>query len=353
MRTALVFGYYGKDNIGDDAMLQVITQWFKKIGVKTVAVSHNPGKTRKDFGIKAVGHNTDLSKIDYDFFVLGGGTQIQDYRLKGFENLVKYFLKAKKPGIKTCLLSIGSTKLKTAKGKALARKLCENSDLIIVRDNESREQLRKAGVKKQIYVSADLTFTESKKPDKRKRNAILFCPIPYYEIFELNPKKDRFLAKKIAKAIDLVAFETNARIEIFPFFKKYDTVFCKRILSSVNGKKARLLKYKPLGMKLAKTFEKFDLVVGMRFHSLVFSAVIGKPFVAIDFTAKTRNLVKAFGWQSFAVEQGFKAEELAEKTKRLYLEKAKAAKRLLAKRKKAEKKSKLAFKLFEEKLMKS
>ncbi len=351
MRTALVFGYYGKDNIGDDAMLQVIAFKLKKLGIKTIAVSGNPAKTRKDFGIEAIGSKKDISKLDYNFFVLGGGTQIQDYRLKGFENLVDFFLKAKKPGVKTCLLSIGSTKLKTKKGKALAKKLCENSDLIIMRDVESKEQLRKAGVKKQIHVSADLTFTESKKPDRKKRNAILFCPIPFYEIFELKPKKDKQLAEKIAKAIDLVAEETNARIEIFPFFKKYDTIFCKKILSGVKSKKVRLLKYKPLGMKLTKTFEKFDLIVGMRFHSLVFSAVIGKPFVAVDFTAKTRNLVKAFGWKAFAVEQGFKAEELAWKTVKLYNNLPAARKRLLAKRKKTEKKSNSAFKLFKEKLL--
>jgi len=171
MRTALVCGFYGKDNIGDDAMLQVIAKQFREIGVKTVAVSHNPGKTKRDFGIKAVGLDADLSKIDYDFFVLGGGTQIQDYRLKGFENLVKFFLKAKKPLVKTCLLSIGSTKLKTKKGKALARKLCQNSDLIVMRDKEGKQELRKAGVKKPVFVSADLTFALPKKPDLRKRNA--------------------------------------------------------------------------------------------------------------------------------------------------------------------------------------
>ncbi len=351
MPTALIFGYYGKDNIGDDAMLQVIAKQLKKLHVKTIALSYNSAKTKKEFGIKAISHKADLSKIKYDFFVLGGGTQIQDYRLKGFENLVKFFLKAKKPGVKTCLLSIGSTKLKTIKGKALAKKLCENSDLIIMRDNESREQLRKAGIKKQIHVSADLTFTESKKPDKRKRNAILFCPIPFYEIFELRPKKDKQLAEKIAKAIDLVAKETGARIEIFPFFKKYDTIFCKKILSSVKSKKVKLLKYKPLGMKLAKTFEKFDLVVGMRFHSLVFSAVIGKPFVAVDFTAKTRNLVKMFAWKAFAVEQGFKPGLLAGKTVKLYNNLPAARKKLIAKRKKTEKKSKSAFRLFKEKIL--
>ena len=351
MRTALVFGYYGKDNIGDDAMLQVIAFKLKKLGIKTIAVSGNPAKTRKAFGIEAIGSKKDISKLDYNFFVLGGGTQIQDYRLKGFENLVDFFLKAKKPNVKTCLLSIGSTKLKTTKGKALARKLCENSDLIIMRDKESKEQLRKAGVKKQIYVSADLTFTKSKKPDLKKRNAILFCPIPFYEIFKLKPKKDKQLAKKIAKAIDLVADETDARIEVFPFFKKYDTIFCRKILSGVKSKKVKLLKYKPLGMKLIKTFKKFDLVVGMRFHSLVFSAVIGKPFVAVDFTAKTRNLVKAFGWRSLAVEQGFKAEELAEKTVKLYNNLPTARKKLIEKRKKTEKKSKSAFRLFKKKLL--
>jgi len=351
MKTALVFGYYGKDNIGDDAMLQVISKQLRKFHVKTIAVSHNPGKTRADFGIEAIGHKADLSKVKYDFFVLGGGTQIQDYRLKGFEALVKYVLKAKKLGVKTCLLSIGSTKLRTKKGKTLAKKLCESADLIIMRDRESREQLRKAGVKKKIHVSADLTFAESKKPDRRKRKAILFCPIPYYEIFELASKKDPNLAKKIASVIDLVQAQTGARISVLPFFKTYDTVFCKEIMKQVKSKRVKLIAYKPLGIKLTKTFEKFDLIAGMRFHSLVFSAFLGKPFVAIAFTAKTKNLVKAFGWKGFAVGKGFKAKELAGKTVRLYKNLERERKKLLLKRKKVEKKSKSAFVLFRKELL--
>lgn len=351
MHTALVFGYYGKDNAGDDAMLQVIAAQLKRLGVKTIAVSHNPGKTRKDFGIEAIGHKADLSRLNYDFFVLGGGTQIQDYRLRGFEALVKYFLRAKKPGVRACLLSIGVTRLKTRKGKALARKLCENSDLIIIRDNEGRDELRKAGVKKQIFVSADLTFAESRNPKKGKGNAILFCPIPYYEIYELKPGKDKQLAKKIATAIDLVAAETSARIAILPFFKKYDTVFCRAIMKNVKSKRVKLLQYKPLGLSLTKTFEGFDVIAGMRFHSLVFSAFLGKPFVAIAFTAKTKNLVKAFGWKKFSVSKGFGAKQLAGKTIKLFEERDKAAKKILTKRKELHKKSKRAFDLFKKRLL--
>ena len=136
--------------------------------------------------------------------------------------------------------------------------------MIIIRDREGKKELQKAGVKKRIFVSADLTFAPAKKPARKKHRQICFCPIPYYEIFELTSSKDKALAKKIAKAIDLVACQTNARITILPFFKKYDTVFCKRILSCLKNRKTRLLAYKPLGLSLAKEFEKFDVIVGMR-----------------------------------------------------------------------------------------
>ncbi len=180
--------------------------------------------------------------------------------------------------------------------------------MTIIRDREGKKELQRAGVKKRIFVSADLTFAVSKKPARKKHRLICFCPIPYYEIFELTSSKDKALAKKIAKAIDLVACQTNARITILPFFKKYDTVFCKRILSCLKNRKTRLLAYKPLGLSLAKEFEKFDVIVGMRFHSLVFAVFLGKPFVAMAFTAKTKNFVNALNWHRFAVCRGFKAE---------------------------------------------
>jgi polysaccharide pyruvyl transferase WcaK-like protein len=351
MRAALVFGYYGKDNQGDDAMLQVIASQFKKLGVKTIALSYNPSKTKKRFGIEAVSHETGLEKLDYDFFVLGGGTQIQDYRVGGFEKLVRFYRKAKKPGVKTCLLCIGATRLKTRKGKRLARELCSSSDLIIMRDSQGKAELKKAGVRKQIHVSADLTFSMPFPKKGPKRKAILFCPIPFHEIYEQAPKKDRALAKKLAAAIDLIAGETNAKVSVLPFFRKYDTVFCRRILQHVESRKVKLVPYKALGLGLTKTFEKFDLVVGMRFHSLVFSAFVGKPFVAVAFTAKTKNLVKSLSWKSFAVSQGFEAKELAKKAILLYKAGSRREKKVLAERKRLAKKSKKAFALFRKKFL--
>lgn len=351
MKTALVYGYYGKDNAGDDAMLQVIADQFRKMKIRTIAASFNPRLTKKCFGIKSVGNKSDFSRLKYDFFVLGGGTQIQDYRVKGFENLVKTFLKAKKPGVKTCLLGIGVGKLKKKKGKALARKLCENSDLIVVRDNESRKELKKAGVKKNIFVCTDLTFSQAKKSKRAKKNAIGFCPIPYYEIFEKAPAKDKMLAKKLGQAIEIVAEKTNAKIVLVPFFKKYDPPFIREILKHVKSRKVRAMKYRPLGIGLAKTFEKFDIIVGMRFHSLVFSAVLGKPFVAIALTPKIKNLVKKFAWKQFAVYKGFSSGALAEKTIALYNSKEKQAGKISARQKALKKKSVYAFELFRKRLL--
>ena len=351
MKTALVFGYYGKDNAGDDAMLQVIAQEFEKMGVRTLALSHDAEKTKKDYGIEAVGHDVDLVELDYDFFVLGGGTQIQDYRVKGFENLVDFFIKAKKPGVKTCLLGVGATKLKSGEGKALAKRLCGNTDLIVMRDEEGKKELEAAGVEKEIHICSDLTFALSEQISAAKKNAILFCPIPYYEIYELKPEDDGQLAEKIAKAIDLIAKETGAKISVLPFFKKYDTVFCEKILEQVQTKDVSLVPYEPLGLGLTKTFENFDIIVGMRFHSLVFSAFLGKPFVAMAFTAKTKNLVNDFSWEEFAVGQGFKAEELAGKVVKLFREQGEVGVKVEAKRIEFKAKALKAFELFKGKLL--
>jgi len=351
MKTAIVFGYYGKDNIGDDAMLQSIALQFKKIGIKTIAASHNPKKTQKDFRIKAVSQKTDFSKLEFDFFVLGGGTQIQDYRLSGFEGLVKRVLKAKKHGAKLCLLGTGAQKLKTKKGKTLARKLCENSELIIMRDRESKKALEIAGVKQKIFVCADLTFANAKKIPDAKQETIGFCPIPYFEIFEKSPAKDRKLAKKLAEAMDIVSEKTNAKIELIPFFKKYDAPFIKMILANSKSKKLKEVKYRPLGMGLAKKLEKYSIIAGMRFHSIVFSAVIGRPFAAIALTPKIKSLVKKLSWQKFSVSNDFSAKELSQKIILVHSQKKKLSKKIRARQKTLKKNAAYAFELFEKKLL--
>ena len=75
----LLSGYFGYDNLGDEAILYSIVEELKKIDdVELVALSGNPQKTTEKFGIYAVERMKlfpvlkELSRCD--IFLSGGGS---------------------------------------------------------------------------------------------------------------------------------------------------------------------------------------------------------------------------------------------------------------------------------------
>ena len=58
MKKIVVSGYFGFDNSGDDAILKAMVEDFKKLNrenfeIKMTALSKNPEKTKKVYGIDA------------------------------------------------------------------------------------------------------------------------------------------------------------------------------------------------------------------------------------------------------------------------------------------------------------
>ncbi len=53
---ALLLGYYGACNLGDDLMLYCLLQWLMKQKIQVTVVSENPFDTKCRFKVKTVGN---------------------------------------------------------------------------------------------------------------------------------------------------------------------------------------------------------------------------------------------------------------------------------------------------------
>ena len=82
MSKVVLSGYYGFDNFGDEAILQVLVSNLKNIGADITVISHNPQKTSFTHDVKSVftfdifGILNSLSKTDV--LISGGGSLLQD-----------------------------------------------------------------------------------------------------------------------------------------------------------------------------------------------------------------------------------------------------------------------------------
>ena len=63
MTKALISGYYGYDNFGDEAILSVLVDFLHRRNVEAKVLSHNPSKTARSYGVKAAKNFNILSRI--------------------------------------------------------------------------------------------------------------------------------------------------------------------------------------------------------------------------------------------------------------------------------------------------
>ena len=81
-KKAVISGYYGFDNFGDEAILNVLVSNLKKNEIEVCVISKNPQKTSKKLDIKSVYTFSILSILksikSSDVLISGGGSLLQD-----------------------------------------------------------------------------------------------------------------------------------------------------------------------------------------------------------------------------------------------------------------------------------
>ena len=82
VKKALISGYYGFDNFGDEAILAVLIKNLKNIGIDVTVFSTNPQKTISNYAVKSVytfSFKSIFSELkNTDFLISGGGSLLQD-----------------------------------------------------------------------------------------------------------------------------------------------------------------------------------------------------------------------------------------------------------------------------------
>jgi polysaccharide pyruvyl transferase CsaB len=361
-RRILLSGYYGFDNTGDEAILFSAVQAFKAKGVEIAVLSHNPLKTTKILGIQAFGRKRllDILKgIFYSHLVLsGGGGLFQDKTsLKSLLYYLRIPVLGKLLGRKTMVFAQGIGPIQTAQGRYLTRWVCNYFvDRITVRDEESKFFLKSIGVKKNIETTADLAFLLEPALGETKKGVLTQWGLdnvskPLLGVVLREWKGMEKLLPEIAQGIS-------------SFCKAYD--FFPILLSFQPGEDENLLakletllqsSYQKISgiipiLELLALISNFSLLLGMRYHSLVFSALCQVPFVGINYDPKVEHLTRSLKFPLldlpyFNHEQLFGALEEVWQKKEKFLQTLKEE--IPKMRKKAETNVEIALELLEEK----
>ncbi len=323
----VISGYYGFNNIGDEAILYVIINTLKEKmpNVKIIVLSNNPELTSKTYNVTCVDRwNLKLVAKTIktcDILISGGGSLLQD--VTSNKTIPYYLLVVKIAQIfkkKTLFFSQGIGPVNNKHNYKLIKAVCNKVDALFVRDIKSKELLLKAGVKRSIQVSLDPVFGIKLNPNTK------------IEVVE-NKKVGIYIREwtntdEIAKSIaDSCHHLIKLGYDIYFVSMQYihDIEIAKLVENIVKHPNVHVLD-KPLSIEevLAYT-NSFDFIIGMRLHSLIMAYALGIPMIAISYDPKVENIMKEMNIDNYVYTENISSTQLIQHidylTENLFLQK--------------------------------
>ena len=290
MTTKVVFsGYYGSNNIGDEALIAVLLKEFKKRinDFKPVVISNDPAKTSKSYEIDALS-KTDIKNIikelkSADLLISGGGSLLQDVTGK---KTIPYYLgiialaKMLKVPVFFCAQGVGP--VNSIIFKNAIKYILNRVDAISVRDENSKLFLESLGVKKDIHYTADLAYLldpiDGPKIEGILSNESLmntFTESLYIGV-SIRPWKDNnYLDSLITLLKKIKENYPEYNILFIPFKYPDDLEISQYAMKKAeeNNLEAKILKNNYTPEEVLGVVSEMDILIGVRLHSLIFAAI--------------------------------------------------------------------------------
>ena len=303
-------GYYGFDNIGDEAVLYAILSALRKEikEVEVTVLSNNPDKTKALYGVKSVNrwNMKEVAKVikASDMLISGGGSLLQDVTSG---KTVPYYLAIVKIAQfykkKVVFYSQGIGPVNKRINRWLIKKVVNKVDGIYVRDTSSKKLLEEIGIKKPVGVALDPVLgieipEESIIRPERKTVGVYIRPW-------MDENHDKNLINSMIPGL-VYLIEKGYRLCFIPMHYEQDREITTKIAREV--KKAVSQKETLESKKLEHAIEVldkmlsihevmiytagFDMVVGMRLHSLIMAAASKVPVLALSYDPKVTEFMK-------------------------------------------------------------
>ncbi|HEY8347686.1 MAG TPA: polysaccharide pyruvyl transferase CsaB [Symbiobacteriaceae bacterium] len=307
MAEILVSGYYGFNNAGDEAILAGMLRALRDL-VPDLAVTVISGKaahTRSLHSVEAVSRG-DVKQIwralgRADLMISGGGSLLQDVTssrsLTYYLGLVAMARMRLRPVV---FYAQGVGPVTRPLGRTLIPAIVNTVNLITVRDQESAETLRRLGVRlPPVTVTADAALALG--PADPEWGAKLLAEYrvdlgrPVIGV-SVRPWKqgDRSWEPGLARALDRLARETGGQVVFLPMQQPHDVSAAREVAGRME-EPAVLVRGNQTYNHLHAMVARCDLLIGMRYHALVFAAMNGVPLVGISYDPKNDSFLRQIG----------------------------------------------------------
>jgi polysaccharide pyruvyl transferase CsaB len=305
-----VLGSYGGLNVGDEAILRCVLGCLRHVRphAKVVVFSRNKEHTRQHHrevaevvgweGLSRWELSAAVSRLN--LLILGGGGVLYDGEGHRYLALVQT---AHKTGVPVFAYAVGAGPLNDPEERAVVRSVLAGVRDLTVRDHESKLVLEKAGLDREITVTAD--------------PALLLTPLDFTTdmlLLEGIPAGSRLVGMSVrepgraaehldahgyhellAEVSDFLVRRLDAHVVFVPM-ERDDIRHSHAVLSHMTcPDRGRILHglYRP--EEILGLMQHLHLVVGMRLHFLIFAATAGVPFLPLPYAGKVFDFAQAAG----------------------------------------------------------
>lgn len=332
-RKILLLGSYGQSNLGDDLLMWNYLTLLESQGAKEIYVNANttkfiPDVVKKSFPNLHIVLTYETSLTQYirliqsvDCVAYGGGTLYKELytstgrspygviiRLMGF-NILATML-----GTKVYHLNIGIGSLKTNLGRFITKRALSAAAKTIFRDKESFEFARDVlhVAPQKIQQSVDGLFidpvwrstwhTKNLKIDRKKYKHVVginvLSDIPdWVDRESYVATMQQFVSSILDRGdyILFIPFQTD-------FNLRNDLKFMKEVFADTLKGHSGFTILDKVPIDLVHSYmTQCDLLVGMRFHSLLLASACRLPFIAVAYDTKCWRFIEEISY-SYAVK---------------------------------------------------
>lgn len=311
MYKILISGYYGFNNIGDEAILKGLIEGISSrlAQVDMVVLSKFPDFTAKKHNVRAI-NRINLFKIfremrSMDVLVSGGGSLLQDVTSK---RSIAYYLGliwlAKKIFRKKVMIySQGIGPVTQKYNRLLVERILNSVDIINVRDEKSKQELMEIGVRKEIVVTTDTVFSIPGPSLERGRQIL----------WKIDRKKDRpyvgisvrywkdcseKVRRETVKFCERLVRESGSRPVLIPFHFHQDLRLMKEIQRSlpedIREEVLMMEQYLYVDDYLS-LIGNMEIMAAMRLHGLIFASLMQVCPIGISYDPKIESFMSIMG----------------------------------------------------------
>ncbi len=300
MINLLIAGYHGFGNCGDEAILQAMTTNIRAMAddVQITALSNKPDFTKTEYGINSVQRFRIfdvLSAIRHcDIMLSGGGTLLQNGT--STRSLIYYLAiirTAKFFGKKVMLYANGIGPVTGKLNRKLVKMVVNKVDAITLREKLSEADLIKIGVKNpNMEVTADPAFNLESISNEAAVKLFESENIPLdkqtvgvsVRSWQKAAHGEEDYITALAKSCDDIA-AAGKNIVFLPMEYPRDINISERVRAKMN-EDSYIFKKRYTPSQILGIAGIFDVMVSMRLHTLIFSAVKNVPMVGIIYDPK-------------------------------------------------------------------